>query len=811
MGHPMRSSPDEFTAPLRPSSQGSRTAIDSSDGLGIEHDPERLPWASNDGDEPFADRELLSAIGREAREENQPRFPEVGEHFADCVLVAGLGQGTGGRVFLASQVELGDRLIVLKVTPFRGGEHLSLARLFHTHIVPLLFARDMPEVGLRLLAMPYVGGTSLLQVRDELRRRKLPFSGRNVVDILALAGADLPGPAGSRTLHERLTPLDAPTFAAWLGACVADALAHAHERGLMHLDVKPGNVLLAADGLPLLLDFHLSQAEISVGRAPPESFGGTQAYMAPEQRVAGEAFQRKHNSPVAVDGRADLYALGVMLFEMLVGERPDEAHERERTDASVHLSDFARLEGVRPHEALERALLRRAGASVGLSDIIAKCMDPEPAKRYPSAALLADDLRRHLAGLPLRGVANRSLRERWRKWRLRNPGTPARLGMSVLVALALVVGLVVVGGSITEKQRAVSEVIEEGRRLRARGDQAGAVRLLEMTPRPYGWPGAARWAGRLDAERDAARAEDLDQRTRLGRAGLAIELARLAQDLRLGWDLGRLNAAQARQLEQRCARLWDRRKELATVPLSRDQRDELIEVVLVLSALEKNPARLDEADATLGKEEAIDAERSRVRSSVVPVGLVAGRATAWQNYWAGRALLRAGRPAEAIPLFSAAGAERPDAVWPCFYRGVCATRLGRHAEAERAFRVCEALLPRSAEIRVDRASALMAMGMPMEARRCLDRAITLQPGLGPAWSQRGVLNAREGKRAEAIADLEHALETGAPAGPTHYNLAVLYHEAKDDARARVHLRSALEMDPEDAEALRLRRAIEHKK
>ena len=97
----------------------------------------------------------------------------------------------------------------------------------------------------------------------------------------------------------------------------------------------------------------------------------------------------------------------------------------------------------------------------------------------------------------------------------------------------------------------------------------------------------------------------------------------------------------------------------------------------------------------------------------------------------------------------------------------------------------------------------------MEARRCLDRAITLQPGLGPAWYQRGVLNAREGKRNEAIADLEHALKTGAPAGATHYNLAVLYREAKDDARARGHLRSALEMDPDDAEALRLHRVIEH--
>ena len=806
----MKPSTNDRTARLGPSAQRSHTAIDSSDDPRIGPAPEGGSGFPNDCG-PIADCDLLEGVGGGARRDDKPRFPEVGEHFANCVLVAGLGQGTEGRVFLASQADLGDRLIVLKVTPFRGGEHLTLARLVHTHIAPLLFARDMPEVGLRLLAMPYVGGTSLLQVRDELRRRKLPFSGRNVVELLALASSDRPGPTGSRKLHDRLIPLDAPTFAAWLGACLADALAHAHDRGLMHLDVKPGNVLLAADGLPLLLDFHLAQAEIGVGRAPPESFGGTQAYMAPEQRQAGEAFSRRDKSPVAVDGRADLYSLGVMLFEMLVGERPDEAHEGARTGASVHLSDFSRLAGLRPDDAPLRDRLRRAGASVGLGDIIAKCMEPDPAKRYPSAALLADDLRRHLARSPLRGVANRSVSERWRKWRLRNPGTLARLGMSALVVLALAVGFVVVGGSIEEKRRAVAEVIEEARRLRGRGDHAGAVRLLEKTPRPGGWPGAEGWAGRLDTERDAARAEDLERRTRRNRAELATDLARLAHDLRLGWDLGRLDPDQARRLGLRCARLWDRRTELTAAPLSNEQREELIEVALVLSALEKNPTRLDEADATLGKEEAIAAERSRLRSAVVPTGLVVDGGTAWQNYWAGRALLRADRPAEAITRFAAATAERPDAVWPCFYRGVCATRLGRHREAERAFRVCEALLPRSAEIRVDRASALMAMGQPAEARACLDRAIAMQPTLGPAWYQRGVLNAREGKRDEAIADLEHALGTGAPVGATHYNLAVLHHEAADDTKARVHLRAALEMNPDDAEALRLKGKIENKK
>ena len=617
--------------------------------------PEPRPVGGS-SDERFADWAVLAALGKEPEE---AQLPEVGDRLANCLLLAELGRGTEGRVFLAAQADLGDRLIVLKVTPTHGGEHLALARLVHTHIAPLLFARDVPESGLRLLAMPFVGGTSLLQVRDHLLERSAPYSGQNVVEILARSGPERPTPTGSRHLLGRLESLDAPTFVAWLGACLADALGHAHERGLMHLDVKPGNVLLAADGTPLLLDFHLAQQQIAVGAEPPEWFGGTEGYMAPEQRAAGEAFHRRENSPAAVDGRADLYALGVMLFEMLAGARPDETPPRDA--------------------------LRRAGVSPGLAAILSKCMQADPNRRYPEAAMLADDLRRHLAHRPLRGVPNRSLGERWRKWRRRNPGTLWRLGVSALVVVSVAVSLFAVGRSALERRWAVEEVIAEARRLREQGNYAAAVRLLEVTPRPGGGSGVA---VRFDAELDFARQKDHEQRTRNRRAEAASELARLANRLRLGWDLGRLSAAQALQLKRRCVGLWDRREELTASGLSAVEREEL------------------------------------------------------------------------------------------------------------------------AEVCVDRATALVGSNRLTEARACLDRAIALQPELGEAWYQRGVLRAREGDRPEAITDLERAVAANAPAGPTHYNLAVLYHEEGRSKEAREHLRRALEEMPKDAEALRLARRIE---
>src|SRR5947209_2427798 len=90
-----------------------------------------------------------------------PRFPAVGEALGDLLLLAELGRGVEGRVYLARQSTLSDRPLVLKLTPDHGQEHLSLARLQHTHIVPLYWAQELPERGLRMLCMPYLGGSTL--------------------------------------------------------------------------------------------------------------------------------------------------------------------------------------------------------------------------------------------------------------------------------------------------------------------------------------------------------------------------------------------------------------------------------------------------------------------------------------------------------------------------------------------------------------------------------------------------------------------------------------------------------------------------
>jgi serine/threonine protein kinase len=353
-----------------------------------------------------------------------PVFPEAGEALAGVRLVREIGRGAKGRVFLATQPDLADRPLVLKVTPCDGQEHLALARLQHTNIVPLYWAHDFADRHLRALCMPYLGGATLAQVLAALRPR--PPADRAGADLLreldrlqGKAPVALPTRGPARDFFAQASYVGAVCA---VGRCLAEALQYAHERGLVHLDLKPSNVLLAADGQPMLLDFHLARAPLRCGQPVPEWFGGTPEYMAPEQLRTLESVRQRRPVPADVDARADVYALGLLLYEALGGALP--------------------AQGEPP--PLHR---RNPDVGVGLSDLIGKCLAPDPAARYPSAGAVAADLRRHMDDLPLQGVANRSPGERWRKWRRRRP-----YALLVGVLLALV-------GSTSSTQSGIATTI----------------------------------------------------------------------------------------------------------------------------------------------------------------------------------------------------------------------------------------------------------------------------------------------------------------------------------------------------------------
>jgi serine/threonine protein kinase/tetratricopeptide (TPR) repeat protein len=726
-------------------------------------------------------------------------LPLVGEDFLGFRLVAVLGRGALGRVFLATEARLADRPVVLKLTPCDGQEHLSLARLAHPHIVPLLDAQDVPARNLRMLCMPYLGGVTLAEAVQALRR--VPAARRHGRDLVAVLDsaprlAPLPG-ADHGSVRRLLGRLSYAEAVCWLGARLADALEFAHQRRLVHLDVKPSNVLLAADGLPLLLDFHLARPPAPAGEPAAGHFGGSPGYMAPEVDEAVRARLEGRPVPVAVDGRADVYSLGKVLYHAL-----------------------ADGDGLRRPRPLHRC---NPQVSRGLSDVVARCLEADPRRRYARAADLAADLRRHLAAQPLQGVPNRSWRERWRKCWRRHPSALSRagalLGLAVVLAVAVAAVWGVAGRHADARHQEARQALDDGRDLLARGRLAEAEHALERGL------GLARALGEADLVRDLEAA-----RARARAAAFRVELHALTDELRFRLDPEALAPEAARRLERACADAWERARgvEADGPPAEREAyRLDLLDLALLWTELRVRVA--DEAGRGAARREALaaidDAEKRFGRPAVLlrerarhlrRLGETAAAEsaeseaarqpprTAWEHYAAGRAALQAERLEEAARLLDEAVRLRPSDFWPNFYQGVCAYRRSRGQDAVAAFRVCITLAPASAPCYYNRARALVTLGRRDEARQDLDGCLKLAPGLAPAWLARGLLSLDEGRFEAALADLDEALRRGADPATVHYDRALVHHARKDRAAALADLEECLRRRPQHALARELK-------
>jgi serine/threonine protein kinase/Flp pilus assembly protein TadD len=722
------------------------------------------------------------------------QVPQAATALEDFHILDQLGKGGQGRVVLAKQLSLGDRPVVLKISTRRGQEHLSLARMQHTHIVPLYWMKDEPENDRRILCMPYFGTVTLSGLIAALKDKPPPErTGADLLTVLDQARASatvaLPGQGPARLFLQRAS---FPEAVCWIGACLADALEYAHERGLVHLDLKPSNVLLTFDGQPMLLDFHLAREPLSASKPAVVGIGGTPLYMSPEQKAVVDAIAQGREFQAAVDGRSDLYSLGLILYQALGGQVP-----------LPH--PLPRVEQVNPQ------------VSPGLADIIHKLLEPRPEDRYPDAAALAADFRRHLAHRPLKGVANRSWRERWVKWRRRSPHA---LALYCVVALSLMGALIAAVGlrghqqaELRERQQRVQKAWDVGQEHFLRGRYGEAANELAS-----GLELARTTAGSGElAEQLATRLEDARRRHALH------ELHTLTDRIRFAAGTP-TSLRGLPELEKACRSLWEARARLSKIragesdsAIAQQARHDLLDLAVLWVNLRLRLATPDDrddvrrdgletlvrAEQLLGASPALYHERQgllRALGQAGPVSEPPPAETAWDHYALGRSLLETGDFAQAEARFRRALALDPQHFWANFYHGLCAFRQEQYHDAESSFRACFTLNPKAAYAYFNHGQALFKLGRLERALEDFTQALILDPGLAEAAFSRGVLHLKEKRFDQAQRDFDQALNKGNDPAPTYYNLALVYQAQDNHREALRHAEEALRRRPDFPEA-----------
>ena len=304
--------------------------------------PRKMTMTMNDDDDDAASSHLIGAPPFRAS------MPPPAPRGAPAVIgryrvIRELGKGGFGRVYLARDDQLARHVAVKVPNPERVAhpedieaylaEARTLASLDHPHIVPV-YDVGRTDDGLCYVVSKYIEGTDLY---ERMRRGRL--ASRDAAEIVATA---------------------------------AEALHHAHTRGLVHRDVKPANILLDASGRPCVADFGLALKDEDYGKGA--RLAGTPAYMSPEQ-----ARKEGHR----VDGRSDVFSLGVVFYESLTGQRPFRGAEGEL------LEQIAETDA-RPPRQLVDSIPRE------LERICLKALAKRATDRYPTALDMADDLRAFL-------------------------------------------------------------------------------------------------------------------------------------------------------------------------------------------------------------------------------------------------------------------------------------------------------------------------------------------------------------------------------------------------------------------------------
>lgn len=358
------------------------------------------------------------------------RWPKLDDAFLGFEIVEPLGRGGLARVYLAKELSLGNRQVVVKVSRFASREAHTLGKLSHPSIMPIHSVQHDDDEGWTAICMPLLGAATGVDLLDAAFSENATRDGELVRRI-----AEETRPLNAKTLisssHERFAwDLTYQQAIGRIGLQLAEALAAAHSNGILHRDIKPSNILLAWSGRPVLLDFNLS----SDASTTLQGVGGTLAYMAPE--VIASVLSDKGQAARQFDPRLDIYSLGAVLFELLTGQLPAKPENADRLPIDAYepwldckREPLATFANDHEYDAINQPLF----------DIVKKCLSFDPAERYATADELVQALQTYLESLkPAPVIENAPVR----------PTAPAKR-FTLRVALVAVAAIVLLGFGVS--------------------------------------------------------------------------------------------------------------------------------------------------------------------------------------------------------------------------------------------------------------------------------------------------------------------------------------------------------------------------
>jgi tetratricopeptide (TPR) repeat protein len=673
-----------------------------------------------------------------------------------------LGRGGMGVVYKARQLGL-NRLVALKMV------------LAGAHADKLQLARFAIEAE----AVAGLQHSNIVQIFEVGRHDELPYFSLELVD------------GGNLSLKLRGEP-QPPKEAARLLEALTQGMVCAHQQGIIHRDLKPANVLLTRDGIPKITDFGLAKRlESDSHQTRSGALIGTPSYMAPEQ-AAGRANE--------VGPHSDQYALGAILYETLTGRPP-----------LVGTTMLETLEMVQNKEPVPPSRLQ-PGVPRDLETICLKCLQKEPAKRYPSTEALAEDLAHFLAGEPIQARPVSRFERAWR-WCKRNP--------RVAILASIVLLLLVTAGaaladlaytrareretearrrdderkSIDETRRLAEQRLEQATETVKTGDYKGAMDLL-------------RWSTPLLAtarDLEDVRAEWHDLQAQVE---VFDEFKNVLDGIRFALFAGSRRLKQ--QAEQDCRRLIDLDEQIrgrtgrgkaGLPPLSAEQqqlfREDEFETLLMAGLLETDLASdaddskrqaaarraiewFNRADrvlpgmrvvyayrcvcwSTLGDRDADEADKAKAQA-IKPT-------TAIDHFWHGYANHRRAENArregdrkgtqdylrKEIAEYAALLRIRPDHVWGYLNWANCQFELGNFHDAIVGYTACVRLRPDFPWPYNNRGTSHLRLGENDQAVQDYSKALALNEDYVEAHANRGIAYFKLGKPGLALADLDRAV------------------------------------------------------